>query len=167
MATIISKVTNAINTENSLLITQLAPDPSSARFNHQTARVNKRSIIPQLCSDTQYTNQPICRLSDWTGGYCEIQFTSTQWCTWQRWGFHWALNQRERNEKPQRYTLRWAVWSHVKLPEWHTLRIVNKSCLYTLHVLIMACLFRALNGYSCRSVHMPAERKRTHKSISN
>lgn len=81
MATIISKVTNAINTENSLLITQLAPDPSSARFNHQTARVNKRSIIPQLCSDTQYTNQPICRLSDWTGGYCEIQFTSTQWCT--------------------------------------------------------------------------------------
>lgn len=44
MATIISKVTNAINMENSLLITQLALGPSLARFNHHTHSLDKQSF---------------------------------------------------------------------------------------------------------------------------
>ena len=83
MAVIISKVTNAINMKNSFLITQLTLGLSSTRFNHHTARINKRSTLAWLCGGAQYNNQPIYRLSDWTAGYCEIQFMSTEGCTEQ------------------------------------------------------------------------------------
>ena len=80
MAVIISKVTNAINMENSLLISRPALGQSSASFNHQSHSLDKQSFnrTTRLCCDTQYGNQTIYRLSDW------IQFPSIQWCSGQR-----------------------------------------------------------------------------------
>lgn len=66
MAVIISKVTNAINMENSLLITQLALRLSSAHFNLHNHSLDKQSFNHHtaLHCDTQRSNQPIYRLSD-------------------------------------------------------------------------------------------------------
>lgn len=111
MAAIISKVTNAINMENSLLITQLALGLSSACFNLHNHSLDKQSFNHHtaLPCDTQYSNQPIYRLSDWTLGYSEIPFTLPQWCNGQWRAFQWALNQSECNMKPQQYTCKCAV----------------------------------------------------------
>lgn len=84
MAVIISKVTNAINMESSLLITQLALGLSSACFNLHNHSSDKQSFNHHtaLYCDTQYSNQPIYRLSDWAPGHSEIQFASVvQWAT--------------------------------------------------------------------------------------
>lgn len=79
MAVIISKVTNAINMENSLLITRLALVQSSARFNLHNHSSNKQSFnhhAAQHCN-AQYSYQPIYRLSVWTLGHSEVQFVWT------------------------------------------------------------------------------------------
>lgn len=89
MAVIISKVTNAINMENSLLITQLALAQSSARFNLHNHSSNKQSFNHHaaLHCNAQYSYQPIYRLSVWTLGHCEVQFTRPQRRCGQRRAF--------------------------------------------------------------------------------
>lgn len=64
---IISKVTNAVNTRDQPLNYPSDSRLSSARFNHHTARINTSSIHSQLCSTTQSTNQSLHRFSDRTG----------------------------------------------------------------------------------------------------
>lgn len=94
MAVIISKVTNAINMKNSLLITQLTLGLSSAGFNHHAVRINKHSILAWRCSIAQYNNQPINRWSDWTAEYIQKQFMCT------RGGWTESFNQG--NSDPQK-----------------------------------------------------------------
>lgn len=106
MAAIISKVTNAINMKNSLLITRLALGPSSACFNHHTHSLDKQLFnhnaalpVTHNAAISQFTDEVIERES--TARY---SFTSTQWYSGLWRAFRWALNQSECNMKPQQYT---------------------------------------------------------------
>lgn len=159
MAVIISKVTNAINMESRLLITQLALGLSSACFNLHNHSLDKQSFNHHtaLYRDTQYSNQPIYRLSDWTPGHSEIQFMLPQWCNGQRRAFQWALNQSECKTKPQQYTWKCAaqfdfLWSSADNK--HTGNSQQHMFALSLHRLIIN-----IND-SCKFVHMPT---RAHK----
>lgn len=106
MAAIISKVTNAINMENSLLITRPALGLSAARFNHHTHSLDKQSFNHHTAMPAntiqQSANLQIRRLDGWipsdtvyihsavrwtvasfpTGTQPEwVQHETTVWCT--------------------------------------------------------------------------------------
>lgn len=93
MAAIISKVTNAINMENSLLITRPALGLSAARFNHHTHSLDKQSFNHHTAMPAntiqQSANLQIRRLDGWIPSDTVYIHSAVRWTVATRVSAAW------------------------------------------------------------------------------